>query len=151
MSNCCLQGQVQLGEGGSSFHSGIEFGRSGTGKGSSGWRKKGVVWRSRPGAARTILLFYITRTILRLNIMSARASKPPLMVNLRTFIKVCGAWLLFLFLQEQIKDIIINGIPLLILSLWNSTPDTLSRAGVWWPPGVWSRPSQPVDGRARNG
>ena len=29
--------------GGSSFHSGIEFGRSRTGKGSSGGRKKGVV------------------------------------------------------------------------------------------------------------
>jgi hypothetical protein len=32
------------GGGGSSLHSGIEFGRSRTGKGSSGGRKKGVVW-----------------------------------------------------------------------------------------------------------
>ena len=31
------------GGGGSSLHSGIEFGRSRTGKGSSGGRKKGVV------------------------------------------------------------------------------------------------------------
>jgi hypothetical protein len=30
----------------------------------------------------------------------------PLMVN--TFLKVYGAWFLFLFLQEQIKDIIIR-------------------------------------------
>jgi hypothetical protein len=72
---------------------------------------------SRPGAARTILLFHI---------ISARPSKQPLMV--RTFLKVYGARLLFfvsartnkrhhhymergsyfLFLQEQIKDIIIT-------------------------------------------
>ena len=53
--------------------------------------------RSGPGAARTILLFHI---------ISARPSKQPLMV--RTFLKVYGAWLLyFMFLQEQIKDIII--------------------------------------------
>jgi hypothetical protein len=53
--------------------------------------------RSGPGAARTILLFHI---------ISARASKQPLMV--RTFLKVCmelGSYLLFL--QEQIKDTII--------------------------------------------
>ena len=52
--------------------------------------------RSRPGAARTILLFHI---------ISARPSKQPLMV--RTFPKVymeLGSY--FLFLQEQIKDII---------------------------------------------
>ena len=51
------------------------------------------------GAARTILLFLI---------ISARPSKQPLMV--RTFLKVymeLGSY--FLFLQEQIKDIIING------------------------------------------
>ena len=53
--------------------------------------------RSGPGAARTILLFHI---------ISARASKQPLMVH--TFLKVymeLGSH--FLFLQEQIKDIII--------------------------------------------
>ncbi len=54
--------------------------------------------RSGPGAARTILLFHI---------ISARPSKQPLRV--RTFLKVymeLGSY--FLFLQEQIKDIIIN-------------------------------------------
>ncbi len=53
--------------------------------------------RSGPGAARTILLFHI---------ISSRPSKQPLMV--RTFLKVymeLGSY--FLFLQEQIKDIII--------------------------------------------
>ena len=62
--------------------------------------------RSGPGAARTILLFHI---------ISARPSKQPRMV--RTFLKVymelgslkvymeLGSY--FLFLQEQIKDIII--------------------------------------------
>ena len=52
--------------------------------------------RSGPGAARTILLFHI---------ISARPPKQPLMV--RTFLKVymeLGSY--FLFLQEQIKDII---------------------------------------------
>jgi hypothetical protein len=43
MSSACLQGQVQFGGGGSSLHSGIEFGQSRTGKGSSGGRKRGVV------------------------------------------------------------------------------------------------------------
>jgi hypothetical protein len=52
--------------------------------------------RSGPEEARTILLFHI---------ISARPSKQPLMV--RAFLKVYGAWLLFLFLQEQVKDIII--------------------------------------------
>ncbi len=52
--------------------------------------------RSGPGAARTILLFHT---------ISARPSKQPLMLN--TFLKVYEARLLFLFLQEQIKDIII--------------------------------------------
>ena len=54
--------------------------------------------RSGPGAARTILLFHI---------ISARLSKQPLMV--RVFLKVYmefGSY--FLFLQEQIKDIIIT-------------------------------------------
>jgi hypothetical protein len=54
--------------------------------------------RSGPGAARTIQLFHI---------ISARPSKQPLMV--RTFLKVymeLGSY--FLFLQEQIKDIIIS-------------------------------------------
>jgi uncharacterized membrane protein len=52
---------------------------------------------SGPGEARTILL---------LHIISVRPSKQPLMV--RTFLKVymeLGSY--FLFLQEQIKDIII--------------------------------------------
>ena len=55
--------------------------------------------RSGPGAARTILLFHI---------ISARPSKQPLMVH--TFLEVymeLGSS--FLFLQEQIKDIIIGG------------------------------------------
>ncbi len=54
--------------------------------------------RSGPGAARTILLFHI---------ISARPSKQPRMV--RTFLKVymeLGSY--FLFLQEQVKDIIIS-------------------------------------------
>ncbi len=34
---------LRFGGGGSSLHSGIEFGRSRTGEGSSGGRKKGVV------------------------------------------------------------------------------------------------------------
>jgi hypothetical protein len=54
--------------------------------------------RSGPGEARTILL---------LHIISVRPSKQPLMV--RTFFKVymeLGSY--FLFLQEQIKDIIIT-------------------------------------------
>ena len=53
--------------------------------------------RSRPGAARTILLSHI---------ISARPSKQPLMV--RTFLKAhmeLGSY--FLFQQEQITDIII--------------------------------------------
>ena len=53
--------------------------------------------RSGPGAARTILLFHM---------ISDRPSKQPLRV--RTFLKVymeLGSF--FLFLQEQIKDIII--------------------------------------------
>jgi hypothetical protein len=53
--------------------------------------------RSGPGEARTILLFHI---------ISVRPSKQSLMV--RTFLKVymeLGSY--FLFLQEQIKDIII--------------------------------------------
>jgi hypothetical protein len=37
------KGRYGLERGVSSFHSGIEFGRSRTGKGSSGGRKKGVV------------------------------------------------------------------------------------------------------------
>jgi hypothetical protein len=60
-------------------------------------REEGGGMRSGPGEARTILL---------LHIISARPSKQPLMV--RTFLKVymeLGSY--FLFLQEQIKDIII--------------------------------------------
>ena len=59
--------------------------------------------RGGPGAARTILLFHI---------ISARPSKQPLRV--RTFLKVymeLGSY--FLFLQEQIKDIIIISLVLL--------------------------------------
>jgi uncharacterized membrane protein len=59
--------------------------------------EKGGGVRSGPGEARTILL---------LHIISVRPSKQPLMV--RTFLKVymeLGSY--FLFLQEQIKDIII--------------------------------------------
>jgi hypothetical protein len=53
--------------------------------------------RSGPGEARTILI---------LHIISVRPSKQPLMV--RTFLKVyMGLGSYFLFLQEQIKDIII--------------------------------------------
>ena len=53
--------------------------------------------RSRPGAARTILLSHIS---------SARPSEQPLRV--RTFLKVyMELGFYFLFLQEQIKDIII--------------------------------------------
>ena len=53
--------------------------------------------RSRPGAARTILLSHI---------ISARPSKQPLMV--RTFLKVyMELGFYFLFLQEPMKDIII--------------------------------------------
>jgi uncharacterized membrane protein len=56
-----------------------------------------VCVRSRPGAARTILLSHI---------ISARSSKQPLMV--RTFLKVyMELGFYFLFLQEQIKNIII--------------------------------------------
>jgi hypothetical protein len=71
--------------------------------------------RSGPGAVRTILLFHI---------ISARPSKQPLMV--RTFLKVymeLGSY--FLFLQEQIKDIII------IICQWRGmckpTPHILGR------------------------
>ena len=63
--------------------------------------------RSGPGAARTILLFHI---------ISARPSKQPLMV--RTFLKVymeLGSY--FLFLQEQIKDIIITAC-LVFIDAW---------------------------------
>jgi hypothetical protein len=56
--------------------------------------------RSRPGAARTILLSHI---------ISARPSKQPLMV--RTFLKVYMELGFYsLFLQEQIKDIIIGSL-----------------------------------------
>ena len=60
-------------------------------------KEEGGGVRSGPGAARTILL---------LHIISASPSKQPRMV--RTFLKVymeLGSY--FLFLQEQIKDIII--------------------------------------------
>ena len=66
-----------IGGGGSSLHSGIEFGRSRTRKGSSGGEEDGGGVRSGPGVARTILLFHI---------ISDRPSKQPLLV--RTFLKV---------------------------------------------------------------
>jgi hypothetical protein len=43
MSSSSLRGQVRFGGCGSFLHSGIEFGRSRTGEGSSGVRKRGVV------------------------------------------------------------------------------------------------------------
>ena len=70
-------GAGMVGGGGSSLHSGIEFGRSRTGKGSSGGEEEGGGVRSRPGAPRTILLSHI---------ISASPSKQPLMV--RAFLKV---------------------------------------------------------------
>ncbi len=76
LSGFCLQGQVLFG-GGSSFHSGIEFGQSRTGEGSSGGRKRGGGVRSGSGAARTILLFHT---------VSASPPKQPRMV--RTFLQV---------------------------------------------------------------
>ena len=66
---------------------------------SDDWEAESVM--SGPGEARTILL---------LHIISVRPSKQPLMV--RTFLKVymeLGSY--FLFLQEQIKDIIIIPYP----------------------------------------
>jgi len=45
MSSSSLRGQVQSGGWGSSLHSGIEFGRSRTGEGSSGGRKRGRAQR----------------------------------------------------------------------------------------------------------
>jgi uncharacterized membrane protein len=75
--------------------------------------------RSGPGEARTILL---------LHIISVRPSKQPLMV--RTFLKVymeLGSY--FLFLQEQIKDIIIieRECCLLVLNLVSSTLPCIRR------------------------
>ncbi len=61
--------------GGSSLHSGIEFGLSRTSEGSSEEEGGGVM--SGPGTARTILLFHS---------ISARPPKQPRMV--RTFLKV---------------------------------------------------------------
>jgi hypothetical protein len=52
------RGGYCLGAGGSSLHAGIEFGRSRT-RGVFGGEKKGGGVRSRPGSARTILLFQI--------------------------------------------------------------------------------------------
>ena len=66
-------------------------------KGVFGGEEEGGGVRSGPGEARTILI---------LHIISVRPSKQPPMV--RTFLKVymeLGSY--FLFLQEQIKDIII--------------------------------------------
>ncbi len=68
-------------------------------KGVFGGEEEGGGVRSGPGAARTILLFHI---------ISAEPSKRPQPRMVRTFLKVymeLGSY--FLFLQEQIKDIII--------------------------------------------
>jgi len=76
---------------------GWSLGGGGPDRGLRGEEEGGGV-RSGPGEARTILLFHI---------ISARRSNQPLMV--RTFLKVymeLGSY--FLFLQEQIKDIIIT-------------------------------------------
>ena len=81
MSSCPIlvcRGRYGLGGGfKASLHSGIEFGRSGTGKGSFGGDEEGGGVRSGPGEARTILLVHI---------ISDRPSKQPLMVC--TFLKV---------------------------------------------------------------
>ena len=81
--------------------------------------------RSGPGEARTILL---------LHIISVRPSKQPLMV--RTFLKVymeLGSY--FLFLQEQIKDIIIS-----VKCLFLRSP---SRAPYRTPPACANRAAYP--------
>ena len=93
---CCCR--CRLAGAGSGSHGGVELCHSRTGKGSSGGEEEEGGVRSGPGEARTILL---------LHIISARPSKQPLMV--RTFLKVymeLGSS--FLFLQEQMKDIINN-------------------------------------------
>ncbi len=66
-------------------------------KGVFGGEEEGGGVRSGPGEARTILL---------LHIISVRPSKQPLMVRtfLKAYMELCSY---FLFLQEQIKDIII--------------------------------------------
>jgi hypothetical protein len=88
---------------------GWSYGGVGPERGLRGEEEGGGV-RSGPGEARTILL---------LHIISVRPSKQPLMV--RTFLKVymeLGSY--FLFLQEQIKDIIIiSTIPAIVcVSSW---------------------------------
>jgi hypothetical protein len=73
-----------------------------------GGEEEGGGVRSGPGEARTILL---------LHIISVRPSKQPLMV--RTFLKVymeLGSY--FLFLQEQIKDIIIRELKSQETTVW---------------------------------
>ena len=59
--------------------------------------------------------------MLLFHIISARPSKQPLII--RSFLKVCGTRLLFLFLQEQLKDIIIR-----CLVVTSSS---------WGPPGIF--------------
>ena len=59
----------------------------------------------------------MARTILLFHIISARPSKHPLMV--RTFLKLymeLGSY--FLFLQEQIKDIIITVVQAQAIAQW---------------------------------
>jgi hypothetical protein len=77
--------------------------------------------RSGPGEARTILLFHI---------ISVRPSKQPLMV--RIFLKVymeLGSY--FLFLQKQIKDIIIKGLGWRGVSLGHQ-PERISQDSEIW-------------------
>ena len=92
--------------------------------------------RSGPGAARTILPFHI---------ISARPSKQPLMV--RTFLKVymeLGSY--FLFLQEQIKDIII--IIIIICHCWGLTCGCLRTSPAGHPCDVAASRGRPlVDAR----
>ena len=67
----------------------------------------------------------MARTILLFHIISVRPSKQPRMV--RTFLKIymeLGS--LFLFLQEQIKDIIMN------VSLLCEVVSAIPRLGGWW-------------------
>jgi hypothetical protein len=82
--------------------------------------------RSRPRAARTILLSHI---------ISARPSKQPLMV--RTFLKVyMELGFYFLFLQKQIKDIIIICricIQLFYISYLNALHTSSARKGAECP------------------
>ncbi len=87
--------KTTLPQGGGVLLLGSNLGGVGPERGLRGGGRRGGV-KSRPGSARTILLSHI---------ISARPSKQSLMV--RTFLKVYMEFnFYFLFLQEQIKDII---------------------------------------------